>query len=82
MFDKLEYTHLAWDLNVIHDAFQCIVPKIPRTKTTRTYCGRRVPSHLALSAGADCPRCNEIRREEIAEFHKLAASLHEDRRDQ
>jgi hypothetical protein len=71
----MPYTHLAWDLNVIYDVFHQIHIKIPRTKTTRTYCGKRVPSYLALGDNADCPRCNEMRQTELAEYRKLAALL-------
>lgn len=73
---KDPYTHLAWDQGSIVDAFAEIfgeeVRPIITTKTTKTYCGKRVKMEKIDNEEFTCPICEEELQREKAWRAKAA----------
>lgn len=74
--------HIAWDERAIDTAFEAVLgaaaAQFTRSKTTKTYCGKRVVYHHAKKFGeADCSDC--IKRY-VSEHDVLADLLVDERR--
>lgn len=66
-------SHLAWDRGVIADAMKQVIGCAPAQKTTKTYCGLRVPTAQIDEQHPTCDRCIARWAEEDAGLQSLIA---------